>query len=244
MRIAWAPPCASYNLTTITFGDQGARITVQKRLVPAFRALEAVFAKHSYDVRRADTGAYNCRQITGGSGYSLHAYGIAVDVNWQTNPYSSRLITDMPAAMIRDVEALRTNSGAVLFRWGGRYSGSKDAMHFEVMATPAEVATGITGGQKTLTPLARAGISAQVIRELRDHPQKYPYLKKGKTGRPVRIVQAVLGAPVTGVYGPGTEKKVRELQRLLDRKETGKVSGELWSFILFVHIARHLGYDA
>ena len=139
MRAAWAPACDSGGMQTIDFGNQGARITVDEITVPIWRAVEAIFAKYNYGIRRADTGAYNCRQITGGSGYSLHAYGIAVDVNWQSNPYSSRLITDMPPGAIREIEALNV-AGRPVLRWGGRYSGNKDAMHFEVIVPPSVAA--------------------------------------------------------------------------------------------------------
>ncbi len=149
MRAAWAPACDGGGMETISYGDQGARITVDRITVPIWRAVEAIWAKHNYTIRRADTGAYNCRQITGGSGYSLHAYGIAVDHNWQSNPYSSRLITDMPPAAIREIEALNVNGQPVL-RWGGRYSGMRDAMHFEVIVAPA-VAARFQAPQEGLT---------------------------------------------------------------------------------------------
>lgn len=84
----------------------------------------------------------NCRKITGGSGYSLHAYGIAVDVNSLANPYGPKLITDMPTSMIEQIEALRTVDGHRVVGWGGRYSRNKDAMHFEVIVTPAQLARG------------------------------------------------------------------------------------------------------
>ena len=42
---------------------------------------------HGYRIREQDTGGYACRKITGGTQPSLHSYGIAADVNWQTNPY-------------------------------------------------------------------------------------------------------------------------------------------------------------
>lgn len=149
MRAAWAPPCDSGGMTTIDFGNAGARVTVDKLTVPIWRAVEAIFARYRYTIRRADTGAYNCRQITGGSGYSLHAYGIAVDINWQSNPYSSRLITDMPAGAIREIEALNVNGQPVL-RWGGRYSGMRDSMHFEVIVAPS-VAVRFQAPQEGLT---------------------------------------------------------------------------------------------
>jgi hypothetical protein len=125
----------------------------------AYKALDACFVAHAYQLRQADTGAYNCRVITGGTGYSLHAYGpgdkfvftggvrvtsaLACDVNWLTNPYGPVLVTDMPKAMIRDVKAVRTRSGMQVWRWGGDYTGNRDAMHFEVVAHPNDLATGI-----------------------------------------------------------------------------------------------------
>ena len=149
MRAAWAPACDSGGMETISFGDAGARVTVDRLTVPIWRAVEAIFAKYRYTIRRSDTGAYNCRQITGGSGYSLHAYGIAVDVNWQSNPYGPNLVTNMPAGAIREIEALNVNGQPVL-RWGGRYSGNKDAMHFEVIVPPT-VAIRFQAPQEGLT---------------------------------------------------------------------------------------------
>lgn len=139
MRAAWAPACDSGGMQTIDFGNAGARITIDRITVPIWRAVESILAKYRYTIRRADTGAYNCRQITGGSGYSLHAYGIATDINWQSNPYSSRLITDFPPGAIREIEALNV-AGQPVLRWGGRYSGMRDAMHFEVIVPPSVAA--------------------------------------------------------------------------------------------------------
>lgn len=141
MREAWAPPCTG-PFARMSLHGEGV-ITVRANTVAAWRALDHFLIKHNYRTRQHDTGAYNCRKITGGSNYSLHAYGIAVDLNWQSNPYGEHLITDMPIAMIEDIEAVRTKSGHRVFRWGGRYSGNKDAMHFELICTPQQLATGI-----------------------------------------------------------------------------------------------------
>ena len=107
--------------------------------------LAAVMESHGYYIRPADTGAYNCRYIAGTTTWSNHSTGTAVDVNWQSNPRASHLITDMPPAMIRAIEAIETVDGIQVFRWGGRYSNSPDAMHFEVMVTPEQLARGIKG---------------------------------------------------------------------------------------------------
>lgn len=128
--------------------------------------LAAVMESHGYYIRASDTGAYNCRKISGTSTWSNHAYGAAVDVNWQSNPYSSHLITNMPADMVRDCENIRTVDGTQVFRWGGRYSGSKDAMHWEVMVSPEQLARGIRGGTSNM-PLNAEDLNK--IREIVDN---------------------------------------------------------------------------
>lgn len=143
LRKAWSPACASASTRQTLNLNGSGRITVDRRTIPAFKALNACLVAHHYLTRRNDTGAYNCRRITGGTGYSLHAYGIAADLNWQTNPYSKRLITDMPAAMVADIKAIRTRNGRQVFGWGGDYRSNKDAMHFEIVCSPADLATGI-----------------------------------------------------------------------------------------------------
>lgn len=141
LRRLWGPPCQGPFVKLALHGE--GVVSVKASAATAFRALNDVLIKHDYKTRRADTGGYNCRKITGGDGYSLHAYAIAIDVNWLSNPYGPRLITDMPRSMIEDIEAIRTKSGHAVFRWGGRYAGNKDAMHFEIICSPAQLATGI-----------------------------------------------------------------------------------------------------
>lgn len=155
LRAAWGPPCR-FAAGTFTFWS-GARVTVDRRILYAVDALDNVMHRWGYAPRKADTGAFVCRAITGGSGYSLHAYGIAVDINWSTNPYTTGLlITDMPAGMVNEITGLRTRSGAPVWGWGGNYRSIKDAMHFEIVCTPAHLASGIaatvtdTGGFGTM----------------------------------------------------------------------------------------------
>ena len=156
LRRWWAPHCTGPWARLSLYGT--GVVTVRAATVDAFLALDACLRKWNYQTERHHTGAYNCRRITGGTGYSLHAYGIAVDINWQDNPYGRRLITDMPPGMVADIEALRTGNGKRVFRWGGRYSGNKDAMHYEIFCSPADLATGIRG---STTPLPKPEPPAQ-----------------------------------------------------------------------------------
>ncbi len=150
LRNLWGPPCAGAKTTMELYGS--GRVTVDSRVTQAVAALDRCLQHARYQTRRVDTGAYNCRQITGGTNYSLHAYGIALDINWQSNPYGQRLVTDMPPAMVAEIKALRTNSGHQIWRWGGDYSGNKDAMHYEVVCSPVQLATGIAGPRPVPPP--------------------------------------------------------------------------------------------
>lgn len=76
---------------------------------------------------------YSCRAISGSNNPSNHSWGLAVDINAPSNPYTSPLVTDMPSWM----PDLWNEYG---FRWGGDYSGSKDAMHYEFMESVAAAA--------------------------------------------------------------------------------------------------------
>lgn len=144
-RIAYAPACEATN-------RPGAQ--------EAWDAHQAWMKHFGYELRAADTGSRNCRNATGSNLKSMHAFfikctillwnlgkriagGLAADFNWQTNPYGPRLITDMPREMVDAILAIRTNNGVRVFMWGGYWSGNKDAMHYDIVCAPADLATGI-----------------------------------------------------------------------------------------------------
>lgn len=158
--------CAAGSMVLIPFGPD--KIRVAPPTADAFEALAAVMHHHGYEIRTQDTDSYNCRTITGGTGKSLHSYGIALDVNWTTNPFlnheGTRAVrfsqeatqalraldvrhghadTDMTPAMIADVNAIRTTGGVPVFQWGGSFTGHKDCMHFELDLSPEELAVGV-----------------------------------------------------------------------------------------------------
>jgi hypothetical protein len=158
--------CREAAMVLIPFGPD--KIRVAPPAAQAFGALASVLLHHRYDIRTEDTDSYNCRQITNGTGRSLHSYGIALDVNWTTNPFidhgDSRLVrfsdketqaqraldvrfgradTDMTPEMIADVERIGTVGGVQVFEWGGRWRTRKDCMHFEIDVSPDELAAGI-----------------------------------------------------------------------------------------------------
>lgn len=89
-----------------------------------------------------NTSAYNCRAVTGGSGWSEHAYGTALDVNPVQNPYvrgttvlpdAGRAYLDRsdvrPGMVVRG-HAVVEAFAAVGWGWGGDYSSFRDYQHF------------------------------------------------------------------------------------------------------------------
>ena len=167
LRTLWAAyECAENRMVLVPFCGDSIRVAPGSE--DAWAALAAVLTHHGYEVRPGDTDSYNCRAITGGSGRSLHSYGIALDVNWTTNPYidhegerdvrfsaaasqGSRAIdvkehradTDMTPTMVADVRAIKTKAGVEVFDWGGDWRSVKDSMHFELDVSPDELAAGI-----------------------------------------------------------------------------------------------------
>jgi hypothetical protein len=91
-----------------------------------------------------NTSAFNCRRVSGSTtgAWSMHAYGLAIDVNPVENPYVLGGRVSPPAGRAY-VDRVRRRpgmavAGGVLVRafdavgwgWGGRWAGSRDYQHF------------------------------------------------------------------------------------------------------------------
>jgi hypothetical protein len=90
-----------------------------------------------------NTSAFNCRAVTGGSAFSEHSYGLAIDINPSLNPYitSSGAVLPPSAERFADrtlEEPGMIHAGDVVVRafatvgweWGGSWSSIKDYQHF------------------------------------------------------------------------------------------------------------------
>jgi hypothetical protein len=158
--------CKPEKMVIVPFGAD--RIRVAPPTADAWTALATVFRHHDYVHRDRDTDSYNCRPTKEGSGRSLHSFGIALDVNWSTNPYldhaGTRAVrfsnkasqaeraedvrlgladTDMTRTMVDDALRIATVDGLRVFEWGGGWQTVKDCMHFEIDVSPAELEKGI-----------------------------------------------------------------------------------------------------
>lgn len=89
-----------------------------------------------------NTTAFTCRPVTGGTGWSQHAYGLAIDINPLLNPYRRGGVvlpegagtyldrSDVRPGMIVEGDAVVQAFDAIGWGWGGRWRSLKDWQHF------------------------------------------------------------------------------------------------------------------
>ncbi len=168
MSESWRPGCpvplADLRLVTLSHWDfDGAEATgelvvhrdvaddVVHVFAELFDARFPVMRMELVDVYRADddlstaannTSAFNCRAVTGGTRWSEHSYGTAIDVNPVQNPYVSHGRVVDPAAepyldrSLRAPGMLFAGDVAVSafeqigWEWGGRWTEPVDFQHF------------------------------------------------------------------------------------------------------------------
>ncbi len=118
------------------------------------RTVEAFGSDDARSMAANNTSAYNCRRTTGGTGWSEHAYGRALDLNPVQNPYV-RGTTVLPAAGRPYVDRARSRPGMVLaggpvvrafaaagWKWGGSFTSLKDYQHFSASGRVAVAGRG------------------------------------------------------------------------------------------------------
>jgi hypothetical protein len=129
------PNCQTDKLTTIELSN-GVRITVRREVANLIRDLLDYVLWRGYVIRPKVTGGYNCRAIVDSDPpvASNHSWGLAVDVNWDVNALGDDEPgeVDIPKWMV----SLMWAHG---WYWGGWY-GREDAMHFEYVYRPSDVA--------------------------------------------------------------------------------------------------------
>jgi hypothetical protein len=100
-------------------------VTCHRKMIPALRAAmrELVRRGLAHLVDPGDyAGCYAPRRIPTSGTLSLHAWGLAVDLNASRNPQGSR-----PHQDLRLVHVMERHG----FWWGGRWPTVPDGMHFE-----------------------------------------------------------------------------------------------------------------
>lgn len=118
----WQVPAA------IRAGKTPAKIYCNKLLIePLSKAFKNIVDRglsgqfHSFD------GCFNIRVKRGGTSWSMHAWGLAVDINASTNQFGHK------PTMSPELVKCFTDTG--LFDWGGVWS-KPDGMHFQLKNLP------------------------------------------------------------------------------------------------------------
>jgi hypothetical protein len=167
-RSTWSPDCpvalAELRYVTVTFhgfdgrahtGELLVNAAVAQDVVGVFRRLHAtgfpleevrVVGREELDAPPTGDGntttAFVCRPVTGGTAWSQHAYGLAVDVNPFHNPYlkGDLVVPELASAyadrtraapgMVVAGDAVTSAFAEIGWGWGGTWRSARDYMHF------------------------------------------------------------------------------------------------------------------
>lgn len=151
MRVLWADWFKQGYTSTVTWLGR-AGVKVHWFTLPAWRAMELALQTTGYGNARL-VSTYYPRYIGGTTKWSLHSYsGVALDVD--PNAYGNPFVRNKPFSwddttftpeQVEAVCAIRTVSGAQVWRWGGNTFGEfeHDYMHWQLNCTPDDIASGI-----------------------------------------------------------------------------------------------------
>jgi D-alanyl-D-alanine carboxypeptidase len=110
-----------------------------RRMVP----VDAYGGNDFQSIEHDNTSSFNCRNATGSSNWSMHAYGLAIDLNPLENPYVSSGRTSHRGSvkylnrskrlkgMIHPGDVVVRAFESIGWGWGGYWTGSvQDLQHF------------------------------------------------------------------------------------------------------------------
>lgn len=208
-------------------------------------ALEAALRATGYEYPTDYIGSLSVRAIAGTSTWSAHAYPLAIDLDYggdnpespdhpgiDKNPHLHEPIPrgfvsdprfQITEAQVNAVEAIRTNSGARVWRWLGWSIG--DTMHFEIRCTLADLQSGIAGdftipeGDDEDMAIIRDGDRSELVRMYQEGLQGFDGALLPKYGP-------------DGDYGSESIAGTNALQAFLGEQVTPDVSSAVFAAAL------------
>lgn len=111
--------------------------------IASIRPVDEFGADDDASMEANNTSAFNCRSVTGGSAWSRHSFGRAIDINPIQNPYVSGDVVLPPTgsdfldrssyhpAMIRPGDVVTSAFADAGWRWGGNFRSLRDYQHFD-----------------------------------------------------------------------------------------------------------------
>jgi D-alanyl-D-alanine carboxypeptidase len=122
-----------------------ARLFAARFPIRRMRLVDRYGGSDYASIEADNTSSFNCRDATGASRWSEHAYGLAIDVDPIENPYvyangTTSHAASRPFLNRHDVRPGMAESGGTLVRafgavgwgWGGRWPLPTDFQHFSV----------------------------------------------------------------------------------------------------------------
>ena len=161
-------------------------------IAPLTQAFETLIQRGLVAELRTWDGCFNIRKTrsAGSNSFSLHSWGLAVDVNAAWNGYGAK-----PTLSPAFVEAWEASG----FSWGGRWT-HPDGMHFQLAEFPAPATPVFLSAEVDLPTLRDPfphSLSVQVLRGLLPH-------YSGPLSQRVKSFQSGHGLRPDGVVGPKT----------------------------------------
>lgn len=115
--------------------------------IESIRLIDEYGGSDEVSMAKNNTSCFNARKMTGSDAWSLHAYGLAIDINPLYNPYvdgegtvlpvTAKQYADRSSSFLMKIDeqdyAYRMFA-AHGFTWGGSWVGVKDYQHFEKQA--------------------------------------------------------------------------------------------------------------
>ena len=106
----------------------------------AYKALEQALQSAGY--APSSSGSFNCRHIGNNPNkpWSLHAYGIAIDIDPKQNPFTKGdpYSGKFQKSHVDAVLSIKNTSGRTVWEWGGSWR-TPDRMHFQLDQGPSGV---------------------------------------------------------------------------------------------------------
>jgi len=194
-----------------------------------------IVGDQAHQTRRS---SHNCAPMQESGAYHPN-YAHALDIGHGGN---RALATEIRNELLKDRRTRYVIDNAVgYYPSGGTFRSSGHHTHVHVSFNPGTTfLTGPFFGKRPLTMSQKqklTRLAKEAAKGRRHLRRKLPPMR----GRDVRETQYALGIPRTGVYGRGTERAVRKLQKWLKLPVTGTVNQRTAQAVMFFYLARAWG---
>lgn len=172
------PNCQTSKMVRVTNDDH--TVYVRREVAELNLILFLITEKLGYDINPPgevnQTWGFACRAIRGTQTASNHSWGLADDVNSLHNPMAYTFKSDIPPRVVNAWEICG-------WYWGGRYPNRPDAMHFEYIGRPQDVAADLAKAKEILANLNKPIPKPQV--PPKDTSMSMWCLKRAVNGEPI-----------------------------------------------------------